>query len=125
MIVLDPSMDLYRDLVHFLVTDERIATFSFPDQDLLTTVFHDKWVALPWYYNALKTLRNAHSQLWDDDVVRCVHYILTDKPWQSRTSGKDFEVVNGWWWDQFTRLGEEMQVADADGWRLVSTLVAK
>ncbi|KAJ6621243.1 nucleotide-diphospho-sugar transferase [Mycena sp. CBHHK59/15] len=123
-VVLEPSQEVADGLVRFLETDKRVATFSFPDQDLLTAFFHGKWTALPWYYNALRTLRNIHAPLWDDDVVRCVHYILAEKPWQARTS-TDFDVVNGWWWNQFEKMSAELQVEDVNGWKLVSTLVAQ
>ncbi|KAF7320434.1 Galactinol synthase 1 [Mycena kentingensis (nom. inval.)] len=123
-VVLQPSRSLARRLYHFLATDERVPSFSFPDQDLLTTFFQGKWVSLPWYYNALKTLRIVHSTLWDDDVARCVHYILTDKPWKGRkSSAEEYQVVNGWWWAQYDRLSAKLLAEDEDGWKLVSSTV--
>ncbi|KAJ7225402.1 nucleotide-diphospho-sugar transferase [Mycena pura] len=123
-VVLRPSKELAKRLYHFLATDERISTFTFPDQDLLTTFFHGKWTALPWYYNALKTLRAGHTQLWDDDAVRCLHYILADKPWFGRSS-KEYKVVNGWWWAQYDKLCEELRAQDVEGWKLVSSTVVR
>ncbi|KAJ7706052.1 nucleotide-diphospho-sugar transferase [Mycena rosella] len=122
-VVLKPSLELAKDLYHFLATDERVPTFSFPDQDLLTTFFRGKWTALPWYYNALKTLRTIHTPMWDDKVVRCVHYILTDKPWKVRES-KEYGVVNSWWWAQYNKMSDKLRVEDIDGWKLVSATVA-
>ncbi|KAJ7103403.1 nucleotide-diphospho-sugar transferase [Mycena belliarum] len=122
-VVLEPSLDLAKELYHFLATDERVATFSFPDQDLLSVFFLGKWTALPWYYNALRTLRTIHAPLWDDSVARCVHYILADKPWTSRES-VDFAVVNSWWWAQYDRMSEKLRAEDVDGWKLVSATVA-
>ncbi|KAJ7492501.1 nucleotide-diphospho-sugar transferase [Mycena latifolia] len=122
-VVLEPSLELAKGLYHFLDTDERVPTFRFPDQDLLSAYFQGKWTALPWYYNALKTLRTIHAPLWDDNVARVVHYILADKPWQTRES-KEYAVVNSWWWAQFDKLSEKLRTEDADGWKLVSTTVA-
>jgi len=121
-VVLRPSMELAKRLYHFLATDERIPTFTFPDQDLLTAFFHGKWTALPWYYNALKTLRAIHTQLWDDDVVRCLHYVLADKPWLGRSS-KEYKDMNGWWWARYDKVCEELRAQDVEGWKLVSSTV--
>ncbi|KAJ7619152.1 nucleotide-diphospho-sugar transferase [Mycena polygramma] len=123
-VVLEPSPELAEKLYHFLATDERVPTWSFPDQDLLTAFFHGKWTALPWYYNALRTLRNIHAPLWDDELARCVHYILADKPWQVKQGeAREFEVVNNWWRAQYNELIEELRVQDVDGWKLVSATV--
>ncbi|KAJ7235890.1 nucleotide-diphospho-sugar transferase [Mycena haematopus] len=123
-VVLEPSLELAKSLYHFLATDERVATWSFPDQDLLTAFFHGKWTSLPWYYNALRTLRTIHPQMWDDDVARCVHYILADKPWQVKLEdSKEFEVVNSWWWAHYTKVNEKLRTEDIDGWEIVSAVV--
>ncbi|KAJ6503406.1 nucleotide-diphospho-sugar transferase [Mycena vitilis] len=123
-VVLEPSAELAEQLYHFLATDERVPTWSFPDQDLLTAFFHGKWTALPWYYNALRTLRNIHAPLWDDELARCVHYILADKPWQVKQGeAGEFEEVNDWWRAQYNELIEELRVQDVDGWKLVSPTV--
>ncbi|KAJ7181785.1 nucleotide-diphospho-sugar transferase [Mycena crocata] len=121
-VVLEPSRELAKNLYHFLATDERVPTFSFPDQDLLTVFFEGKWTALPWYYNALKTLRTIHASMWDDDVARCVHYILADKPWHGRES-KEYQVVNNWWWAQYDKVYEKLRAEDVEGWKLVSATV--
>jgi lipopolysaccharide biosynthesis glycosyltransferase len=59
----------------------------FADQSLLSDLFRGRWRVLPWVYNALKTMRwpGVHDRLWrgeNDGKVKCVHYILTPKPWQ-------------------------------------------
>ena len=86
------------------------------------------WRPLPWYYNALRTLRVVHPHLWSDEEVRCVHYILADKPWMERVpeggTGSAFDEMNRWWWADFEKLGEEMGRADPAGWRLVAASVA-
>jgi len=122
-VVLNPSKELSEAIVHFLLTHDKISEFSFPDQDLLTAFFEGKWKPIPWYYNALKTLRFIHSSEWRDEEVRCLHYILPDKPWQSRVTPPgmqpDLDVLNQRWWQQFDRLGEEMITSDPEGWHFV------
>ncbi|KAJ6519947.1 nucleotide-diphospho-sugar transferase [Mycena sanguinolenta] len=122
-VVLEPSPKLAKELSHFLATDKRVSEWSFPDQDLLTAFFHGNWTSLPWYYNALKTLRNIHPQLWDDDVARCVHYILPEKPWHVRLEDSEFKVVDSWWWAQYQKMGEKLQAEDVDAWKIVSAVV--
>nr|GAT58979.1 glycosyltransferase family 8 protein [Mycena chlorophos] len=108
-VVLQPSRALAQQLYKFLATDERVASFTFPDQDLLTAFFDGKWTALPWYYNALKTLRVIHASMWDDEVARIVHYILADKPWKSRKAQTpEVEMVDSWWWAQYERLSQRL-----------------
>ncbi|CAK5264962.1 unnamed protein product [Mycena citricolor] len=119
-VVLEPSIELAQQMYHFLATDERVPSFSFPDQDLLAAFFHGKWRSINWYYNALRTLRTVHAAIWDDDLVRCVHYILADKPWQVRDS-KEFAVVNGWWWEQYEDMSRQL---DSEALALVSSIVA-
>lgn len=68
-----------------------IASWMFPDQDLIAHLFRGKWEALPWCYNALKTMRYWHSGsngFWRDEEVRNVHYIC-DKPWKRRPARKN------------------------------------
>jgi lipopolysaccharide biosynthesis glycosyltransferase len=105
-----------------------VPTFSFPDQDLLAAYFRGKWKPLPYIYNALKTLSVIHKPLWRDEEVKCVHYILSDKPWQARIgepgTGGDFERLHRWWWDRFTVVQEELQKDDPEGLKLVLEQVA-
>jgi len=66
----------------------KIRSWMFPDQDLLSDLFFDKWIKLPWYYNALKTMRYWHGKFFRDEDVRNLHYIV-DKPWQRRPQRND------------------------------------
>lgn len=122
-VVLNPSEELSQAIVDFLLTHDKISEFSFPDQDLLTAFFKGKWKPLPWYYNALKTLRFIHPNEWRDEEVRCLHYILPDKPWQSRVTPAglqpDLGILNSWWWQQFDHLREGLMTSDPEGWNLV------
>ncbi|PCH33510.1 glycosyltransferase family 8 protein [Wolfiporia cocos MD-104 SS10] len=125
-VVLNPSSELFAAIRHFLSTSPLVPTFSFPDQDLLAAFFRGKWKSLPWCYNALKTLRVIHKPMWRDEEVRCLHYILADKPWSTPPgTGGDYEGVNQWWWDRFEKLRAEMQPSDSTGWELVVSNVAK
>lgn len=125
-VVLTPSQPLFAAIADYLATSPLVPTFSFPDQDLLAAFFEGKWKPLPWCYNALKTLRVIHKPLWRDDEIRCLHYILHDKPWHQRLLEGDYAELNDWWWARFDQLKDEM-VRDRllEEWKLVEANVAK
>ncbi|OCH96552.1 nucleotide-diphospho-sugar transferase [Obba rivulosa] len=123
-VVLNPSAELFDGIQHFLSTSPLVPTFSFPDQDLLSVFFKGRWKPLPWCYNALKTLRIIHKSLWRDEEVRCLHYILHDKPWSHPPgTGGDYEEVNRWWWDGYEALRQEMEESNKEDWALVDANV--
>lgn len=78
LVVLHPDTVVMHQITDYIWTSPLIRTYSFPDQDLLTDFFKGRWKPLSWRYNALKTLRIIHPQLWQDDEVHCLHYILHD-----------------------------------------------
>lgn len=98
LVVLTPSPDTMKRITDLLSStspeeQDLIASWMFPDQDLLAEVFRGKWDALPWCYNALKTMRYWHAGetgFWRDEEVRNVHYIC-DKPWKRRPQRKNGE----------------------------------
>ncbi|WVQ96916.1 hypothetical protein IAU59_004024 [Kwoniella sp. CBS 9459] len=88
IVVLHPSLERYEAITRFLTSSdpaiqERIASWMFPDQDLLQEFWRGRWVNLPWIYNAIKTMRYEHGDFFRDDEVRNLHYIV-DKPWKQR-----------------------------------------
>ncbi|KAF7793395.1 hypothetical protein EIP86_004507 [Pleurotus ostreatoroseus] len=124
-VVLRPSLSLAHGIYTYLRESPLVPTFQFADQDLLAHYFAGRWTVLPWCYNALKTLRRVHTALWRDEEVRCVHYILPDKPWNTPrgTAGED-EEVNRWWWDRYEKLKDDMRRTDPEGLRIVDANVA-
>ena len=113
LFVLTPSATLAQSIVDFLHTSPLVPTFSFPDQDFLAAFFQGRWKPLPWVYNALKTLRAIHKNLWRDEEVRCLHYILPDKPWKTRVRKDDvldeMKEADLWWWERFDILFGELE----------------
>jgi inositol 3-alpha-galactosyltransferase len=88
LVVLTPNHEIANKISSLLTStdaedQEKIASWMFPDQDLLADVFRGKWVSLPWTYNAIKTMRYWHGNFYRDEEVRNLHYIC-DKPWQRR-----------------------------------------
>lgn len=90
---------------------EKLRSMKFPDQDFLNLVFSGRWESLSWKTNSLKTWRYWHPNIWSDDQVAVLHYIV-DKPWAARVTtdtngnrtagylGKD-GVTHQWWWDAY------------------------
>lgn len=90
----------------------RLRAMKFPDQDFLNAAFDGRWATLSWKTNALKTWRYWHPNIWRDDQVAVLHYIV-DKPWAARvqpdgTAGylrKDGET-HRWWWNEFAQWSQ-------------------
>ena len=81
---------------------------------------------MPWCYNALKTLRKIHQQLWRDEEVRCLHYILAVKPWQTKVVDEWEKEMHQWWWDRFHLLEARLsQEGDEETLKLVRENVAQ
>lgn len=126
LVVLTPSRQTADSVYHYLRTSPLVPTFRFADQDLFAAVFKNKWKPLPWCYNALKTLRVIHKSVWKDAEVRCLHYIMSQKPWHTPpgTVG-EYNEVNQWWWDRYHILGKDMAPRDPRGWEMVDAHVAR
>jgi len=107
-VILRPSQGEYGALIDAMNTHPDVPNMLFFDQDLLAIVYRDKWTPLPYTYNALKTLRSCHSDLWRDEDVKILHYIL-NKPWKSRSHADDdpTEALHGLWWDEFAEVEKE------------------
>lgn len=73
--VLTPSLEMMDGIIDFIHTSPDIPSYRFPDQDALAAIFEGKWLPLPYVYNALKTLRTSHKQLWRDDAIKNIHYM--------------------------------------------------
>ena len=131
MFLYHPSQKLWDDMLNYFNTSERLGTYKFPDQDFLADYFHNNWMALGWQYNALKTMRYWHENIWRDDEVVCLHYIV-DKPWAARVEngvagykGRDGET-HTWWWDAYAEWVKQRQAEGAEETpSLVSAYVAK
>ncbi|KAH0537678.1 hypothetical protein FGG08_005543 [Glutinoglossum americanum] len=106
--VVNPSIAVYDLILAQLSNPSSVGDYEFADQSLLSDLFKNRWVALPYTYNALKTLRwpGVHSDIWVDNNVKNIHYILSPKPWDEREEGQ--EETHDWWWEaNDLRLAEE------------------
>lgn len=121
--VVNPSRAIYSQILDYL-NSPAAAKLEFADQSLLSDLYKGRWVPLPYVYNALKTLRweGVHKEIWRDEEVKNVHYILSPKPWD------EYEVVEGGrkstsmdeshrWWQEMDeeRLKEEKARGLVDG----------
>ncbi|KAI5295395.1 hypothetical protein KEM52_001522 [Ascosphaera acerosa] len=101
--VVNPSKAAYAEILSRLQSPSAMA-YEFADQSLLADSFPNRWVTLPYVYNALKTMRWAgvHDVVWQDDKIKNVHYILSPKPWEETDEQKqtrsDREEISAWWW---------------------------
>lgn len=118
--VVVPSKAVY-DRISETLQSEVTSSYEFSDQSLLGDLFHGRWVAIPYIYNALKTLRwkGVHDTIWRDDQVKNVHYILSPKPWDESPEDKqkpERDASHQWWWDMNDlRCGEERSRGIEDG----------
>jgi lipopolysaccharide biosynthesis glycosyltransferase len=99
--VVNPSLAVYNQILAHMESDAAI-DMDFADQSLLSDLYKGRWVPLPYIYNALKTLRweGVHKEIWRDDSVKNVHYILAPKPWDEIDSEGKFigtEESHVWW----------------------------
>ncbi|KAJ5414604.1 hypothetical protein N7509_001231 [Penicillium cosmopolitanum] len=121
--VVNPSQAIYDKIVEQLASESATSGYDFADQSLLGDIFYGRWVALPYIYNALKTLRwkGVHDSIWRDNSVKNVHYILSPKPWDEWANGQIHEgesqdPSHAWWISlNSERLAEEEQGGLADG----------
>lgn len=105
--IFHPSVDLWHRIMDFLNTTPLLSKFIFPDQNFLDEFFRHKWIALGWQWNALKTSYYWHRNIWRDEEVRALHYIV-DKPWAKRIGpegiagylGRDGDT-HAWWWNVY------------------------
>ncbi|KAE8395363.1 nucleotide-diphospho-sugar transferase [Aspergillus alliaceus] len=117
LLVVRPSLSTWAEIQAGLQMPERTDRYDFPDQELLSDVFRGRWVALPYVYNALKTLRWAgvHDAIWRDDEVKNVHYIFDKKPWQEDPDNGMDETSRWWWEANRHRKKLEVEVGITDG----------
>ncbi|KAI5864344.1 glycosyltransferase family 8 protein [Durotheca rogersii] len=101
-VILRPSETEYGALIDAMNTHPDVPRMLFFDQDLLAIVYRGRWKPLPYTYNALKPMRHCHAELWRDDNVKILHYIL-NKPWKSRTYDRadPIESTHSIWWDVY------------------------
>ena len=115
--VVNPSVTLYNLILERMTTSSSVEAYKFADQSLLSDLFGGRWVAIPYIYNALKTLawNGVHDAIWRDDKVKNIHYILSPKPWDEKPGEEAFET-HKWWWDvNHERLAAERKEGIDDG----------
>jgi lipopolysaccharide biosynthesis glycosyltransferase len=97
--VLNPNKATYDFMMSHLTDPQAVTKYWIADQSLLSEEFQGRWVPLPYIYNALKTLKwkGVHDDVWQDDKVKNVHYILATKPWDEK-EGEESEETHKWWW---------------------------
>ncbi|TIA12317.1 glycosyl transferase [Aureobasidium pullulans] len=114
--VVVPSTEVYN-LIQEGLQSSVTASYEFADQSMLSDLFPGRWVALPYIYNALKTLRwsGVHDAIWRDDEVKNAHILLSPKPWDEvgADKGKNDET-HKWWWNYNDRRQAEEKSRNID-----------
>ncbi|KXL50182.1 glycosyltransferase family 8 protein [Acidomyces richmondensis BFW] len=132
MFLYHPSKELWNQILYFFNTSDKLGAYNFPDQDFLVDFFRGRWLSVGWHYNALKTMKYWHPNIWRDDQVICLHYIV-DKPWAARIGengmagykGRD-GVTHGWWWNEYMEWTRERHASnEEDVIQIVGMHVAK
>ncbi|GJC98717.1 glycosyl transferase family 8 [Colletotrichum higginsianum IMI 349063] len=116
--VVNPSKKLFEQIVRHM--ELGAMDMDFADQSLLSDLYRGRWVALPYVYNALKTMRwdGVHADIWRDAEVKNVHYILAPKPWDeidADTGEWTGTEESHRWWVDFNRerkAGEKARGVD-------------
>lgn len=103
-LVLKPDQAVFAWLQQKVAAIDDLRRYPFSEQDLLNEVFENRWLPLPWIYNALKTLPFQHPALWREAEVKNLHYILA-KPWQRDLNQPESErdryyALDKLWWER-------------------------
>lgn len=103
-LVLKPDNAVFEALEQRIAAIDDLSAYAFSEQDLLNEVFEGRWLVLPYIYNALKTLPFQHSQMWQGDEVKNLHYILA-KPWNRDLDQPEIErdryyALDKLWWEK-------------------------
>ena len=108
MFVFHPNARLWEAMEYYFENSTMLGRFLFPDQDFLVTFFKYRWASIPFTWNAVKTQKYRHGNLWKDHRVKIIHYIV-DKPWMKFSDYLDEwvgfcggdSVLHAYWWDRF------------------------
>ena len=98
-LVLTPDAAVFADMRSVLAGLADLSRYPFAEQDFLNEYYRDRWLPMPYVYNALKTLPFQHPTMWDDAAVKNIHFII-DKPWEQTLSpGDRYFALHELWWD--------------------------
>lgn len=99
ILIVEPSLALFNEILEVLNDENKIKNYTFPDQDLLADLFYQDWLPISYKYNCLKTFKNCHSDLWDLSTIKNIHFILSPKPWDvdPNTYVDESNTFKLWW----------------------------
>jgi lipopolysaccharide biosynthesis glycosyltransferase len=61
--IINPNQKHFNDINNIMRNASLTSTFAFANQSLLSKHFKDRWISLPYVYNALKTMRDQHAPI--------------------------------------------------------------
>lgn len=115
--VVNPSKAVFDSISKRMANSDSVGDYDFADQSLLSDLFGGRWVALPYTYNALKTMawKETHAVIWRDKEIKNIHYLLSPKPWDEKPGEERYENHKWWWQHNLERLAEEKKRNIVDG----------
>ncbi|ODQ68359.1 nucleotide-diphospho-sugar transferase [Nadsonia fulvescens var. elongata DSM 6958] len=118
--VVAPSQKLHQSILAAISSPSQTDAYDFADQSLLSDVFNGKWLALSYKYNALKTLKLTHEDIWKEDEIKNIHYIISPKPWDvvpelREIFNDETDTFKYWWRINDERLRNEHKRGVNDG----------
>ncbi|GIZ47632.1 hypothetical protein CKM354_001071900 [Cercospora kikuchii] len=127
MFLFHPTKKLWDAILYYFNNSTKLGEFRFPDQDFLVTFFKYRFTGIPWQWNAVKTMAQRHSNVFDADRVCLTHFIV-DKPWAKRVDADSPGIhspLHATWWAVYDDWrAKKEQKRERKMWELVN-IVAK
>lgn len=119
VLVVKPDASLWESITSYLSSQEnleKLTTYRFAEQDFLHDFLGNEWIPIRWQYNAIKPLAYWHPDLWNEDQIFAIHYVI-DKPWNARIAsdglagqkGRDGPTHKKWWaiWEDYLAYSKD------------------
>lgn len=102
-----PGQQQQQDIEREFHKVKDLSTYAFADQDFLNFYFKDNWRQVPFMYHAIKLIYLAHPELWNEKIIKNIHYI-NEKPWDykledEKTKSDAYYPLYKIWWSFYEK----------------------
>lgn len=102
-----PGREEQANLERIFHSTSDLSLYRFADQDILNEVYKEHWKPLPFMYHAIKIVYLTHRILWNESIIKNIHYI-NEKPWNydmndSKTKSDAYYPLYKIWWSIYER----------------------